>query len=151
MCIYIKVLQICSGNGHVEVQRFRPHTFLKEAERVGEKSELQERVIASLNIRANQVSVCKSMQGCIFIEHGRHSVCLSTHSRLTDNVPILNIKKNKSLSRAREYLDNTGLVDSGVAEIVSVLEEYFGNDGRTAYLFTADHGMTNWGKIFDLL
>lgn len=41
-----------------------------------------------------------------------------------------------------------GLVDSGVSEIVSVLEEFFGNDGRTAYVFTADHGMTNWGKVF---
>ena len=52
-----------------------------------------------------------------------------------------------SLSPTREYLDNVVLVDSGVAEIVSVLEEFFGNDGRTAYVFTADHGMTNWGKV----
>lgn len=52
------------------------------------------------------------------------------------------------MSRTREYLDNIGLVDRGVAEIVSVLEEFFGNDGRTAYVFTSDHGMTNWGKVF---
>lgn len=52
------------------------------------------------------------------------------------------------MSYTREYLDNIGLVDGGVAEIVSVLEEFFGNDERTAYVFTADHGMTNWGKVF---
>lgn len=28
------------------------------------------------------------------------------------------------------------------------MEEFFGHDGRTAYVFTSDHGMTNWGKIF---
>lgn len=48
----------------------------------------------------------------------------------------------------REYLDNIGLVDMGVAELVSVVEEFFGHDGRTAYVFTSDHGMTNWGKTF---
>lgn len=46
----------------------------------------------------------------------------------------------------REYLDNIVLVDTGVAELVSAFEEFFGNDGQTAYVFTSDHGMTNWGK-----
>ncbi|KAF3703485.1 GPI ethanolamine phosphate transferase 1 [Channa argus] len=45
-----------------------------------------------------------------------------------------------------EYLDNIGLVDSGVAELVSIVEDFFGYDGRTAYVFTSDHGMTNWGS-----
>ncbi|KAI4884788.1 hypothetical protein NFI96_018757 [Prochilodus magdalenae] len=47
---------------------------------------------------------------------------------------------------SKEYLDNIVLVDEGVAEMVSVVEEFYGNDGRTAYVFTADHGMTNWGS-----
>lgn len=47
---------------------------------------------------------------------------------------------------SREYLDNIGLVDTGVAELVSMVEDFFGHDGRTAYVFTSDHGMTNWGK-----
>lgn len=49
---------------------------------------------------------------------------------------------------SREYLDNIALVDTGVAELVSIVEDFFGHDGRTAYVFTSDHGMTNWGKIF---
>ncbi|XP_027031737.1 GPI ethanolamine phosphate transferase 1 [Tachysurus fulvidraco] len=61
---------------------------------------------------------------------------------------LLGIDTNGHAHRptSKEYLDNVVLVDSGVAEIVSVLEEFFGNDGRTAYVFTADHGMTNWGS-----
>lgn len=46
----------------------------------------------------------------------------------------------------REYLDNIGLVDAGVAELVSLVEDFFGHDGQTTYVFTSDHGMTNWGK-----
>ena len=45
----------------------------------------------------------------------------------------------------REYLRNIGIVDDGVKKMVSVMEDYFGHDGRTAYVLTADHGMTNWG------
>nr|XP_057916706.1 GPI ethanolamine phosphate transferase 1 isoform X2 [Doryrhamphus excisus]XP_057916707.1 GPI ethanolamine phosphate transferase 1 isoform X2 [Doryrhamphus excisus] len=47
---------------------------------------------------------------------------------------------------SQEYLDNIGLVDSGVSELVSLVEDFFGHDGRTAYVFTSDHGMTNWGS-----
>ena len=46
----------------------------------------------------------------------------------------------------REYQENIALVDSGVAELVSVIEDFYHHDGRTAYVFTSDHGMTNWGK-----
>ena len=45
-----------------------------------------------------------------------------------------------------EYLTNIRLVDSGIQEAVDVFEEAFHHDGKTAYIVTADHGMTNWGK-----
>lgn len=47
----------------------------------------------------------------------------------------------------RECLENIGLVDAGVAEIVTVIDDFFGHDEKTAYVFTSDHGMTNWGKM----
>ncbi|XP_076869479.1 GPI ethanolamine phosphate transferase 1 [Brachyhypopomus gauderio] len=47
---------------------------------------------------------------------------------------------------SKEYVDNIGLVDDGVAEMVSVFEDFYENDGETAYVFTSDHGMTNWGS-----
>ncbi|XP_071786053.1 GPI ethanolamine phosphate transferase 1-like [Asterias amurensis] len=45
-----------------------------------------------------------------------------------------------------EYLTNIRLVDSGIQEAVDVFEEAFQHDGKTAYIVTADHGMTNWGS-----
>ena len=44
------------------------------------------------------------------------------------------------------YRDNINTVDEGVRRTVRVLEEYFRGDGRTAFLVTADHGMTDWGS-----
>ncbi|KAM9713014.1 GPI ethanolamine phosphate transferase 1 isoform 1-T1 [Menidia menidia] len=61
---------------------------------------------------------------------------------------LLGIDTNGHAHRpmSREYLDNIALVDAGVAELVSIVEDFFGSDGRTAYVFTSDHGMTNWGS-----
>ncbi|XP_028288277.1 GPI ethanolamine phosphate transferase 1 [Parambassis ranga] len=61
---------------------------------------------------------------------------------------LLGIDTNGHAHRpmSQEYLDNVGLVDAGVAELVSIVEDFFGQDGRTAYVFTSDHGMTNWGS-----
>uniref|UniRef100_A0A3Q0R0E4 GPI ethanolamine phosphate transferase 1 n=1 Tax=Amphilophus citrinellus TaxID=61819 RepID=A0A3Q0R0E4_AMPCI len=61
---------------------------------------------------------------------------------------LLGIDTNGHAHRpmSQEYLDNIGLVDAGLAEVVSIIEDFFGNDGRTAYVFTSDHGMTNWGS-----
>ena len=47
---------------------------------------------------------------------------------------------------SQEYRDNIRTVDSGIANAVQELEEMFGRDGRTAFLFTSDHGMTDWGS-----
>ncbi|XP_030625600.1 GPI ethanolamine phosphate transferase 1 [Chanos chanos] len=61
---------------------------------------------------------------------------------------LLGIDTNGHAHRpmSREYLDNIALVDAGVAEIVSLIEDFYDNDGKTAYVFTSDHGMTNWGS-----
>ncbi|KAM4544287.1 GPI ethanolamine phosphate transferase 1 isoform 1-T1 [Fundulus diaphanus] len=61
---------------------------------------------------------------------------------------LLGIDTNGHAHRpmSQEYLDNIALVDTGVAEAVSLIEDFFGHDGRTAYVFTSDHGMTNWGS-----
>ncbi|KAG1463615.1 hypothetical protein G6F56_005244 [Rhizopus delemar] len=48
---------------------------------------------------------------------------------------------------SKEYLENIQLVDNGVKEIVDLIENFYQHDGRTSYVFTADHGMNNraWG------
>jgi phosphatidylinositol glycan class N len=45
----------------------------------------------------------------------------------------------------REYKDNIKKVDDGVKEIVSIFKHFYGDDGKTAFIFTSDHGMTDWG------
>jgi len=52
-----------------------------------------------------------------------------------------------TLSVQRQYLENIKVVDKGIERITEMFEDVFDNDGKTAYVFTADHGMTNWGKI----
>lgn len=44
-----------------------------------------------------------------------------------------------------EVFDNLRLVDRGVQQIVELFESYY-HDNRTAYVFTSDHGMTDWGS-----
>ena len=49
---------------------------------------------------------------------------------------------------SREYLDNIKTVDQGVKEITKLIEDFYG-DGKTAFVFTADHGMSDWGSHGD--
>ncbi|KAJ2746284.1 Glycosyl phosphatidyl inositol anchor synthesis [Coemansia sp. BCRC 34301] len=48
-----------------------------------------------------------------------------------------------------EYLGNIRYVDRGVQHLVEQFESYYGNDGKTAYVFTSDHGMNDRGAHGD--
>ena len=49
---------------------------------------------------------------------------------------------------SREYLHNIKIVDEGVREITQIIDDFYGDD-ETAYVFTADHGMSDWGSHGD--
>lgn len=49
---------------------------------------------------------------------------------------------------SKEYLHNIKVVDEGVKEITKLVEDFY-NDGKTAFVFTADHGMSDWGSHGD--
>ncbi|KAL2866884.1 mannose-ethanolamine phosphotransferase MCD4 [Aspergillus lucknowensis] len=49
---------------------------------------------------------------------------------------------------SKEYLRNIKLVDEGVKEISKLVENFYGDD-KTAFVFTADHGMSDWGSHGD--
>ena len=49
---------------------------------------------------------------------------------------------------SKEYLHNIKFVDQGVHKITKMIEEYYGDD-KTAFVFTADHGMSDWGSHGD--
>ncbi|PBC33927.1 GPI ethanolamine phosphate transferase [Apis cerana cerana] len=46
---------------------------------------------------------------------------------------------------SKEYIANMNYVDRKIKEVVQLTENFFG-DNSTAYIFTSDHGMTNWGS-----
>ena len=49
---------------------------------------------------------------------------------------------------SREYLHNIKVVDEGVREMTKLIDDFYG-DGKTAFVFTADHGMSDWGSHGD--
>ena len=49
---------------------------------------------------------------------------------------------------SKEYLHNIQVVDRGVEEITHLINDFY-SDGKTAFVFTADHGMTDWGSHGD--
>ncbi|CAK7232526.1 Glycosyl phosphatidyl inositol anchor synthesis [Sporothrix curviconia] len=49
---------------------------------------------------------------------------------------------------SKEYLNNVKVVDQGVKEITELINDFY-NDDRTAFVFTADHGMSDWGSHGD--
>ena len=49
---------------------------------------------------------------------------------------------------SKEYLHNIKVVDQGVREMTKLIEDFYG-DSKTAFVFTADHGMSDWGSHGD--
>lgn len=49
---------------------------------------------------------------------------------------------------SKEYLHNIKVVDQGVQEITELVEDFYG-DNESAFVFTADHGMSDWGSHGD--
>uniref|UniRef100_A0A183DQJ2 GPI ethanolamine phosphate transferase 1 n=1 Tax=Gongylonema pulchrum TaxID=637853 RepID=A0A183DQJ2_9BILA len=43
------------------------------------------------------------------------------------------------------YIDNIEVVDSGIENVTRLVENFY-DDNRTAFMFTSDHGMTDWGS-----
>jgi phosphatidylinositol glycan class N len=49
---------------------------------------------------------------------------------------------------SKEYLHNIKIVDQGVQSVTKLLEDFYGDD-KTAFVFTADHGMSDTGSHGD--
>ena len=56
------------------------------------------------------------------------------------------IKFSTLLILHSDYLENIKLVDAGIKEMMELIEDFYDNDGKTAYVMSSDHGMTDWGK-----
>ncbi|XP_041375435.1 GPI ethanolamine phosphate transferase 1-like [Gigantopelta aegis] len=44
------------------------------------------------------------------------------------------------------YMRSIEIVDEGIKNMVSLFEEFYQHDEKTAYVMSADHGMTDWGS-----
>lgn len=49
---------------------------------------------------------------------------------------------------SKEYLHNIKVVDEGVQQITALVDDFYA-DSKTAFVFTADHGMSDWGSHGD--
>jgi len=50
---------------------------------------------------------------------------------------------------SKEYLENVEYVDAGIKEAVRQIEAFYEDDGKTAFIYTADHGMSDAGTHGD--
>ncbi|KAF9575666.1 Glycosyl phosphatidyl inositol anchor synthesis [Mortierella alpina] len=57
----------------------------------------------------------------------------------------LDTNGHSHLPTSEYYLNNIQIVDQGIKRVTEQLREFYGDDGKTAYVFTADHGMGNRG------
>ena len=44
-----------------------------------------------------------------------------------------------------EYLENIALVDEGIKNMTEIIDNFYGNDKKSTFIVTSDHGMTPWG------
>ena len=86
-----------------------------------------------------------------FFDDARENTTLQEMLRLDGNVFFLHLlgcdtNGHVHKPHSHQYRDNINVVDDGVKRMVEVIEKYFRHDGRTAFLLTSDHGMTDWGS-----
>ncbi|CAN6630432.1 GPI ethanolamine phosphate transferase 1 [Trichomonascus vanleenenianus] len=48
-----------------------------------------------------------------------------------------------------EYYDNIKYIDRKIQEMEQMVEEFYDHDGKTSWIFTADHGMSDFGSHGD--
>ncbi|XP_054278110.1 GPI ethanolamine phosphate transferase 1 [Macrosteles quadrilineatus] len=47
---------------------------------------------------------------------------------------------------SRQYRDNINVVDEGVKRVEQLIGDFYEHDNKTAFVYTSDHGMTDWGS-----
>lgn len=51
----------------------------------------------------------------------------------------------------RQFLRTLTHVDEGIKKMEKLIRDYYNDDGRTTFLMTSDHGMTDWGMYLLVL
>ncbi|VVC45401.1 Alkaline-phosphatase-like, core domain,Alkaline phosphatase-like, alpha/beta/alpha,GPI ethanolamine [Cinara cedri] len=89
----------------------------------------------------------------LFFEESKHNETI--RMKLMKNKLILflhllgtDVSGHIDKPKSKEYLENIISIEKGIKEIEQLIESFY-NDNRTAYIFTSDHGMTDWGSHGD--
>jgi phosphatidylinositol glycan class N len=63
-------------------------------------------------------------------------------------ISLLGLDTNGHAHRpnSREYLDNIRIVDQGIEKIEKLMNDFY-KDDKTAFIMTADHGMSDIGTL----
>ncbi|XP_040568174.1 GPI ethanolamine phosphate transferase 1 [Lepeophtheirus salmonis] len=48
--------------------------------------------------------------------------------------------------KSNKYINNIRVLNEGVEKVYTTVQKYWRRDSRTAFIFTSDHGMTDWGS-----
>ncbi|XP_039758693.1 GPI ethanolamine phosphate transferase 1 isoform X2 [Pararge aegeria] len=48
--------------------------------------------------------------------------------------------------RTKNFLTTIKFVDENIKEIEKIIKDFYNDDGKTTFLMTSDHGMTDWGS-----
>lgn len=85
-----------------------------------------------------------------FFEHAKVNQILAgklAEDKVVFFLHLLGIDTNGHAHRpySKEVTDNLKFVDSEINKIESMINSYF-DDDKTAFVFTSDHGMTDWGS-----
>jgi phosphatidylinositol glycan class N len=86
-------------------------------------------------------------------EDAKTNATLNAQLRQDKNVFFLHLLGLDTTGHAHrpyswQYLYNIQIVDRGVQRITKLIEDFY-NDDKTAFVFTADHGMSDWGSHGD--
>ena len=85
-----------------------------------------------------------------FFEHAKVNKTLAgklAEDKVVFFLHLLGIDTNGHAHRpySKEVINNLKFVDSEIGKLESMIDSYFGDD-KTAFVFTSDHGMTDWGS-----
>ncbi|KAJ8116987.1 hypothetical protein OPT61_g1718 [Boeremia exigua] len=86
-------------------------------------------------------------------ESAKTNATLNAELRKEKNVFFLHLLGLDTAGHAHrpyswQYLKNIQMVDRGVQEITKLIEDFY-DDDQTSFIFTADHGMSDWGSHGD--
>ncbi|KAK3086188.1 hypothetical protein FSP39_014966 [Pinctada imbricata] len=87
----------------------------------------------------------------VFFDSAKNNVTLQSMMRRDKIVFFLHLlgldtngHSHKPFSE--DYMENIRTVDKGIENLVKLMDEFYHHDNATAYVMSADHGMTDWGS-----